>query len=421
MSIHYSQMTGTKTLAFRFLLVVLMVSLQSRVVGQFIGFEISSERKSWSFPFESYNNLIVVPVILNHKLPLMFILDSGVRTTLLTDRTISDLINVSYDRSVTIIGAGRVREINAYVASNVSLSLPGIEGKGQSLIVLEEDYLELRDHLGANVHGILGYEFFNAFVVSIDYFQKMITVTESNRFKPPKSFTAIPFQLMQARPYITAQILQSDGSTFNARLLIDSGASHALLLEYDTDSNIIMPDYKFETLIGRGLGGELHGFYSRLPAIKIDKFTFTDLLVSYTEDYSEPEVVSLTQRNGSIGGDLLSRFTTIFDYSNEMLYLRKNLNYRNHFEYNMSGIELVVKGFKFETKEVIKVIKNSPAERAGVLQGDILISVNGMLLRDMTLSDVNYYFRVKPGKKLNLLLERNGKKMRIKLRLERLV
>ncbi|MDP2424146.1 MAG: aspartyl protease family protein [Bacteroidales bacterium] len=408
-------------MTLRFSLAVVLCVGHGRVMGQFIGFEISGARKSWSFPFENYNNLIVVPVTLNHTLPLKFILDSGVRTTLLTDRTISDLINISYDRSVTIIGVGKIREINAYVASNVSISLPGIEGKGQSLVVLEEDYLELRDHLGINVHGILGYEFFNAFVVTIDYIEKIVTVTESHRFKPPRRYTVIPFELVQAKPYVMATIFQADGPAIEAKFLLDSGASHALLVEYDTNENIMLPEKRFATLIGRGLGGELFGYYSRVPAFKLGDFVFKDMLASYTNNYSNPEVIQLTKRSGSIGGDLLSRFTTIYDYSRQRLYLLKNRKFSHHFEYNMSGIELITRGLDFSIKEVILVVKGSPAEHAGMMTGDILLSVNGSLAQDMSLSDLNYLFRSRPGKKIKLLLERNGQKIRIKFHLERLV
>ena len=46
--------------------------------GQNIGFDIIGNRTSVEIPFESHNNLIVIPVILNHRMPLRFVVDTGV-------------------------------------------------------------------------------------------------------------------------------------------------------------------------------------------------------------------------------------------------------------------------------------------------------------------------------------------------------
>jgi len=69
--------------------------------AQTIGFKITNSSGRTTFSFKKVNNLIIIPVTLNNALPLNFILDTGVRTTILTDRTISDLVNISYDKIVT--------------------------------------------------------------------------------------------------------------------------------------------------------------------------------------------------------------------------------------------------------------------------------------------------------------------------------
>ncbi|MDO8898020.1 MAG: retropepsin-like aspartic protease, partial [Bacteroidales bacterium] len=141
--------------------------------AQFIGYRIDNQNQKASFRFELINNLIIVPVIVNDSVPMRFILDTGVRTTLLTNENL-DKLEVAYSRPVVISGLGTAKEIKAYLASNVTLHLPGITGKGQTLIVLGEDYLNLQNHLGVEVHGVLGYDFFNHFIVQINYDSKQI-------------------------------------------------------------------------------------------------------------------------------------------------------------------------------------------------------------------------------------------------------
>ena len=160
------------------LILVNSVLLSFNLCAQTIGFTLKDGAKKAVIPFENYNNLIVVPVILNQALPLRFILDTGVQTTILTDRSFTDLLNIQYNRKLTLLGADGDKSVDAYVAGGVSLELPGTEGQGQVMLVLEEDYLQLKNYLGEEVHGILGYEIFRRFTVEIDYSNQRLTLHE---------------------------------------------------------------------------------------------------------------------------------------------------------------------------------------------------------------------------------------------------
>ena len=160
-----------------------------------LGFAMPEGVRRVDIPIEIHNNLVVVPVILNNQLPLKFIVDTGVRTAILTEKIYSDILNLSYSRKYTISGPGGQQLVDAYITSNVTLDMPGIHGEGHSLLVLGEDYLELKNSMGTEVHGIFGYELFSRFVVKIDYENKKMTLLLPNRFKPKKSYEVIPIIL----------------------------------------------------------------------------------------------------------------------------------------------------------------------------------------------------------------------------------
>ena len=157
----------------KFALILVVVSLGPwvtlRAQHPHLGFKISNGRKSVRIPFETHNNLIIVPVVLNNTIPLKFVLDTGVRTAILTEKTYGDILNISYDRVLTMVGADGVTQVEAYVARDISLRMPGVTGYGQAMLVLREDYLMLRNSLGTDVQGILGYEVFSRFIVHINY------------------------------------------------------------------------------------------------------------------------------------------------------------------------------------------------------------------------------------------------------------
>ena len=113
--------------------------------------------------------------------------------------------------------------------------MPGVSGKGHAMLVLAEDYLELRNYLGTDVHGILGYELFSRFIIEIDYQKKLLTLMTPERFRKRAKFQAIPMVIQDTKPYIIVPLVLQNGTSIEAKLLVDSGASHGLMLETSSD------------------------------------------------------------------------------------------------------------------------------------------------------------------------------------------
>lgn len=382
--------------------------------AQNLGFSLIEGKKKVDIPIEIYNNLVVVPIVLNGTLPLKFILDTGVRTAILTQKTFSDILNLTYTRKYTISGPGGEKMIDAYVTNNVSLQLPGVQGRGHAMLVLEEDYLELRNYLGTDVHGILGYEIFSRFIVQIDYEKKMLTLYVPPRFRRKRKFNVIPISIEDTKPYVTVPIVLNDGTPMNAKFLMDSGASHALLLDPSTDARITVPPNAVSTLIGRGLGGEITGKAGRIKSITLGNYKLNDVIVNFPDpnSYIDSLKGGSVFRNGTLGGEVMSRFVTIFNFPKEEVYLKKNPSFKKGFHYNLSGITVKAKGAKLNVFEITQVREKSAAYRAGVEKGDHIISLNGVESSGLDLNMVNALFDRKPGKKIRLELTRNGERLR---------
>jgi predicted aspartyl protease len=404
-----------------FFLVLMQWLLLSPANAQTIGFDIMDGKNKVTIPFESYNNLIVIPVILNHRMPLRFVVDTGVRTSILTDRTFTDILNISYNRKIPLVGADGDREIIAYVANGVSLKLPGVVGQGQALLVLEEDYLQLKNYLGTDVHGILGFELFSRFIVEIDYENKRLTLHEPYSYKPKKSRRTVPLEVQDTKPYVHTHFRLQDGSTVAAKLMLDTGASHSLLLDMDSHRALELPENVLRTNLGRGLGGDIDGHIGRIGSLDFGKYTFKDVLVSWPDRGSFTEVIRKTGRQGTIGGGLLTRFTVVIDYFNGNLYYKKNRNFSNTFEYNMSGIDLKAIGRKLDRYVITKIRPDSPAARSDIQIGDEVYAINGHLAEGLTLGKLNNFFRLKEGRKLRIELLREEEKLVRKIRLERVI
>ena len=57
-------------------------------------------------------------------------------------------------------------------------------------------------------------------------------------------------------------------------------------------------------------------------------------------------------RIGSVGGEILKRFTVVFDYQNEQMYLKKNKDFNAPFNYNKSGIKIQHNGLQWVQETV---------------------------------------------------------------------
>jgi hypothetical protein len=405
--------------AIGFLLCIFTSSLWAQ--NQNLGFHIADGRKKVQIPIEIHNNLIVVRVILNDAIPLKFIVDTGVRTAILTQKAFSDILNLQYSRKYTISGPGGEKLIDAYVANNVSLTLPGVTSRGHALLVLEEDYLELRNHLGTDVHGILGYELFSRFIIEVDYQKKYMTLMTPDKFKQKKKYEVIPIRIQDTKPYLLAPISINSEHALNAKLLIDTGASHGLLLEPESDSRIYLPDKNIPNIIGRGLGGEITGKTGRIQSLELGNYIIEKPLVNFPDSnayFADSLKYLAFDRNGTLGGEILSRFKVIFNFPQEKIYLKKNSDFKKAFYFNLSGLTVRAKGSTLSVFEIADVRANSVADQAGLKRGDLIASINGFSVKDLYLNQINGLLNSKPGKKIRLEVRRSGQLQSFEFRLE---
>lgn len=402
-------------------LTLLFVCLSAICNGQILGFVLPEGAKKVQFPIEVHNNLIVLPIILNGQLPLKFILDTGVRTAILTQKAYSDILNLPYTRKYTLAGPGGVKLVDAYVTTNVSLDMPGVHGQGHAMLVLEEDYLELRNSLGTDVHGILGYELFSRFVVEVDYERKMLTLMVPEKFRRKRKYLEQTIEVDDTKPYLWVTAQLNDSTTMPLKLMVDSGASHGLILEPDTDDKIVMPKDIISSVIGRGLGGVITGKVGRLNYLTIGNYIIPDVIVNFPDPNSYIDTLKTartTFRHGALGGEILSRFNVIFDFPQGKIFFKKNSAFRKKAYYNLSGLTIRAKGASLRNFEISDVRENSTAYKADLKVGDNILFVNGFSVDDLQLNNVNNLFNSRPGKRIVVEIERKGQRFKKEFRLE---
>jgi len=398
-------------------LLLLFILGAGQANGQVFGFKMEKNEKKIVIPFKEYNNLIVIPINVNRSLTLDFIVDTGVQNAILTEKIFGDLLNLEYQRKISIAGPGLADSIKAFIANGVSLELPGnVIATNRSLLVLEKDYLQLKNSMGAEVYGIIGYELFSRFIIEINYDRKEMVLHNPKKFKKRKYMHAIPLSIEKTKPYINTTIGYD-----SIKLMVDSGASHALLLDPEDDKNIVIPEHTITTNLGKGLGGSIDGKMGRIETFDFNDFQFQDVLASFPDPGVYNKNIKRGSRSGTLGGEILSRVNPIFDYLNGYIYFSKGKRFKHLFQYDMSGMQISAYGPKLRLAIINNVREDSPAYAAGIRSGDIIKRFNGDNIENILLSKMYTSLRRKEGSRIRMKIVRNGVEMKKCFRLKRLI
>jgi hypothetical protein len=381
-------------------------------------------QKSLSIPFKYVNNLIVLPVTINNSDTLNFILDTGINTTMITELIDSDSLTLNYAREIHLQGLGVGKPLDGLHSYGNEIKIKGITGQNQDIYVILNNAFQLSSRMGMPIHGIMGYSVFSNFIVSVNYENKLITFYKPESFKYKKRFakySSIPLIINDNKPYIFIDIIDNSGSIFHVKLLIDTGASHSIWLDKSSVPDLQIPAGSKETYLGTGLSGEVFGYLGRIHSININGNILDDVIVSFPDSASISKATGLNQRNGSLGSEILRRFSFIIDYQNQKISLKPNSNYKSDFIQNLSGMEIVAPypGIRVYVVEGIRI--DSPAEHSGIQKGDVIQSINGVKSEKMELYDIYEILQNQPGKKINITYKRNGELENTSFRLEKFI
>ena len=394
------------------------ITLSSGLIAQNFGLYINNEKGKTTIPFKQLNNLIIFQLRINNIDSLSFILDTGVKNTILLDKQMADSLNLKAGRDITITGAGKKDDIEAFVVPEIDINSSDLAGKVYSLIVLKDDSLHLEELFGIKIHGIIGYDIFNRFIVNINYDLNRITLFERNSFKPRRSWSGVPIEIINSKPHVRCSLTMEDLVT-EEMLMLDLGATHACLIELGKDEKDKLPDKHIECKLGRGLAGEFYGYKSRYKKLKVGNFEFKNPIISFTDIYSPPDSSTTKIRSGTLGGEIFSRLNITFDYNGNIIYIKKNLNFNKKFEHNLSGIDVVAKGNQLNVFIVNEIRVGSAAYYTGLQKGDHIFCINGELTRNMKIDEIHAILHSRPGRKIDIIVLRNGHLFNYSFRLKR--
>jgi len=388
-------------------------------------FEFGGKRKKETIKFTQVKNLIIIPVYINEKGPYNFLLDTGVGQMIITDTTFAKDLSLVNSRTVKVQGYGLGEGIEALLTRNIKARVGHAVINNIPTAVFKNDVFNLSSYLGIKIHGILGYYFFNSFIVRVNYVGQQISFYQHGSVIKHKGI-ALPMKIVNAKPYIHAVVNMPNLINTNINLLVDNGSSHSLMMESIDNKPIPLPRHTIPANLGVGINGEIKGAMGRVDSLKIHDLKFAAMLAGFPEFSEERNLNDGIQRNGTLGAEILRHFLVTFDYLHELLYLKRRSPYQRKTEHDMSGMEIYIDNETVAEKKqavegyyVGRIEKGSPAELSGIQAGDQLRSIDFRSISTYSLNDLTELLKERDGKQLIIELQRKKEMVIVILRLKR--
>ncbi|WP_338877438.1 aspartyl protease family protein (plasmid) [Spirosoma sp. SC4-14] len=388
------------------------------------GFYFTHHRTKVQIPFVFRANLIIVPVRLNSRTTVNFMVDTGVSYTIITDATVVPRTTDQLSRTIQLTGVGQGDTQLASIVTGNTLQLGALRVDHHPLVVLHDDVLHLSEYAGMPIHGIIGYELFANLVVTLDFQQQLMTLMlpEHYHYRPRKG-ERYPIAIQDRKAYTNALSISVAGDTLPLRLVLDTGAGQALLLDRFAGSSLPIPNPIIPVPLGRGLSGLMHGQLGRLPAVQFGRFSLRNVLVCYPDSTEfRRKLAHMPSRQGNIGCELLRRFRVTFHYSEGYMVL-KPVRYlmRVPFEHDMSGIEFRADSSQPGRYVIGYLVADSPAEQAKLQVGDELQVINNIPASQLSLGAINELLQSGAGRPISVIVRRQGQLIPYRFTLKRLI
>lgn len=354
-----------------------------------------------TIPFELYGNQIFVRLRVNNSGPFWFVVDSGAGGWIV-DRAHAVRLALHLEQETAQgTGAGSGTYNVSYV-KNVTFSLSGFTISVPLIGVI--DLSNTKSQIGRQIEGLIGYDFFEKFIVEIDYEAMLIRLFDPKNYRYSGVGESIPITVdRDARnPFLAAEITVQGAAPQSRRLLIDTGSNDTVDDSFVSKST----GPQREIISGVGLGKEFRSTVGIVSRLRLGGVSFENV-------YAGAGGVPL------VGGGILRRFTVIFDYAHERMVLEPNRHLKDTFPWDASGIvslRLAESG-KFL---INSVLQESPASEAGLREGDSIQSIDGLSSEHFTLQQVQGLF-LRVGAEHRLTVRRGGKFLKIDIKLRSLL
>lgn len=360
--------------------------------------DVQMSAAAGSLPAYVQSGHVFIEAAIGDNEPALFVLDTGASINVLTPAA-AKALNVQTQGSLKASGVGEEQP-------SVSLAKIPVLRVGPATLTDQNFAIVPLPSLTARVNGetreaigLLGYDFFRRFLVTIDYHNERVAI-EPLRECSTQSPYAVPLFLDSNRlPKLRAKL---DG--VEVLWTVDVGAATPLSIAPSVAQQLGLPESAGALYVrSGGVGGVSRERLLKFDVLEIGPHRIPEPLAGVSEQkagaFAQPGF------GGNLGYPTLRNFTPRFDYECRVVELTPSEVFGTPELADRAGITW--KKQDDGTWRVLHVVPNAPAERAGLKPGDKLLALEGESLETLT-RERFWELHARPaGSKLNLRVERD--------------
>lgn len=349
-------------------------------------------------------SLVTVPVTFDGE-TYRFLVDTGSRFTTFDESFASKLGKLKGELEGRK-ASGEKTKIRIFYAPQAKLGPLDMQFGGQVICL---DLKELRDLSGLNdVQGVIGMGMLRRYAVQFDFDAGKLRFYEPVEGPQPQWGEPVALRLQDATPMVVGMFGEKYRTVFSIHTGYEyAGAMGRRLFDSLRQAKVITKvatSMLAETLSAPDAAGDHESLSARVDDLQIGPFTHNGLIFDRS-----------TQISSLLGMGWLSRYNATFDFRNSRLYLKKSHRFDATDQMDMSGLHLVLheKGAK-----VHAVDPDSPASKAGIKPGDIILKLDDQWVVKMPLAETRKLLRSGDGKTLTVIFQRGEQGYRTPLTLK---
>ena len=367
-------------------------------------------------PFEYRGRHVWLRASINGAPPADFLFDTGASITVL-DSAYAAKLGIQTEGHMQAMGAGSTG--GASFATVKSLRVAAEDGDGVELTDQKIGVLSVNDVLAPffwrDCAGVLGFSFISQFVDEIDFDHLVLTLRDPKSFQYQGTGTKLPMTLAGTVPVVKMTIDRSVEGEY--RLDVGSNSTVDLHAPFVKQHQLDQSRGKTVEAHGAGFGGQFTSRVTRAKRLDLGPYGWNDPIVTFSgattgglasEDYA-----------GNVGNQVLERFKCTFDYEHRVVYLEPGAQYAKTDHFSRAGLLLLKTG---DSVTVGQVLGGSPADKAGLKEGDRIVSLDGKPILSWQMNDLMTLFEQgEEGRKLSIEAERDGKPRKVMVTLKEML
>jgi hypothetical protein len=291
-------------------------------------------------------------------------LDSGAGITVL-DRGFADSIGLRFRDGGAIQGIGGEEQL--FLAAGVDVSVPGVTLRDATVAVL--DLSEIAHRMGRSFEVILGVEVFTRAVVAIDYPARRVSFSPPHDYQPPDGAHSVRMFSREGVPKVECRYEELPKTLCD----IDTGSNGTvdIVAHYVDEFDMLAGRPAVSRIATGGVGGMIE-----TPISTLRDFEFAGVSVGTSPANFMTEAVGSLDTDeiaGNIGAAVLRSFVLVFDYPGMRFHVIRP-GKAEPVRRDRSGMQSTFRG---DHLEVFFIAPGSPAEAAGLEEGQRITAING--------------------------------------------